>query len=436
MAGFFDDERGCQISIHFAGSGTAIKGCAEDAFMSPLSEPPFEPEHRAGLIAYPGVLRNVPEDLLSVISSTNQLRSLTLCVWRAKNDGRWQIGEITWPTNIDDPDGSEDLFAIFAEEQDFSNWLTDLYQADFEPAALKHILENCPLTDSFLSSVGSKRSLSEIKARLLECGYPEGQVDSHGGTTQASASSSNSRPQQDDNISGSTATDPFSALGNAFKAFQGEAGRANLAQTMISAIKGGFTVRPGSPNAEPVISWTQAKRLELMLKGRKEMGRRLDEIGMAFIMDFHADKTTALEKYADQFERQFQERPDFIVDCFSELAETYTREDRIDEVRMLRARIEKYADAQDLPASAVFIYVPLGSQFNCEALERALTKELNAKDIQFKQIGIESPERYQNQDYERIHIYGDDLAAIERIVKDVSAAYHLPEGSIIRRATN
>ena len=168
MAGFFDDERGCQISIHFAGSGTAIKGCAEDAFMSPLSEPPFEPEHRAGLIAYPGVLRNVPEDLLSVISSTNQLRSLTLCVWRAKNDGRWQIGEITWPTNIDDPDGSEDLFAIFAEEQDFSNWLTDLYQADFEPAALKHILENCPLTDSFLSSVGSKRSLSEIKARLLE----------------------------------------------------------------------------------------------------------------------------------------------------------------------------------------------------------------------------------------------------------------------------
>jgi|GEM_PF-5225023 len=101
--------------------------------------------------------------------------------------------------------------------------------------------------------------------------------------------------------------------------------------------------RPGSPNAEPVIIWGQAKTARMRLSA-PTMATRLSTVGSNFIMNFHSDQASSLKTYVDDLENALSEKPHFIAQCLTELAAIYELERRLDCVDLFKNRLSKYKD--------------------------------------------------------------------------------------------
>ncbi|MFN8657340.1 MAG: hypothetical protein U0105_13445 [Candidatus Obscuribacterales bacterium] len=186
--------------------------------------------------------------------------------------------------------------------------------------------------------------------------------------------------------------------------------------------------RPGSPNEQPVIKWSQRKTAGLRFT-HPEMATRLSGLGYGYIDYFHENQNTAVARYADDLESEFAQRPQFVVECLSELAKVFQHLQRTGEADMLLARLDKYKDCPrpadgdaDLVPSYLGIYVPVKSEKQGEALCNAIKSALSAAGEEFPLVGYSLPEDNRlrpGEEFMRIEVEGDNMDEVRRLVDKV-----------------
>lgn len=186
--------------------------------------------------------------------------------------------------------------------------------------------------------------------------------------------------------------------------------------------------RPGSPNEQPVIKWSQRKTAGLRFT-HPEMATRLSGLGYGYIDYFHENQNTAVARYADDLESEFAQRPQFVVECLSELAKVFQHLQRTGEADMLLARLDKYKDCPrpadgdaDLVPNYLGIYVPVKSEKQGEALCNAIKSALSAAGEEFPLVGYSLPEDNRlrpGEEFMRIEVEGDNMDEVRRLVDKV-----------------
>ena len=198
--------------------------------------------------------------------------------------------------------------------------------------------------------------------------------------------------------------------------------------------------RPGSPNAEPVIIWGQAKSPRMRLSAQT-MATRLSTIGSNYVMNFHSDQATAFKVYLDELENGFEEKPHFVAQCLTELAAVYELENRLDCVDQIKNRLSKYKnissnedDQTDLKRRGISLFVLSANQGpaqdKAKAVYDALANAVISTGVEFTAMDCNEYDKHPSvpgQNFLRTTIEAKNIGPVEDLILKVLDAASLPE---------
>lgn len=169
------------LVVWFSPHGCVIKGHDEESTMNPQVAP-YELETQHGMKLYPGLLKGFPEEFRSFLSEPNfQTSNATFVIWRKKDDDRWHIGPIVWPTRKPNRwtthDGSDDLLSpLSADSKIYAEWIQKSRQKKVDAATIQRVFAHEPMTKELYKALNSDRNYTHLENDLKEIGYPVGKV--------------------------------------------------------------------------------------------------------------------------------------------------------------------------------------------------------------------------------------------------------------------
>jgi hypothetical protein len=157
---------GDDFFAHFSSAGCWLKGFAHEAVMSPYSQRPRR--------AWPGILDAMPVEFAACLREPAfTAEDVTFCIWRRNADSSWGTGSIAFPSDVDDPDGSEFLLSdLDGRPETYQAYASNYFEKEVEIASVAHIYQHRPLTQEIVASLNRELSLAELTADLKEIGYP------------------------------------------------------------------------------------------------------------------------------------------------------------------------------------------------------------------------------------------------------------------------
>ncbi|MFI6515453.1 hypothetical protein ACIBF1_07845 [Spirillospora sp. NPDC050679] len=162
---------GDEYSIVFMASGAYVRGFDHESAMSPYAQEDHEP--------WPGVLDSVPEVFQHCVNEPafrdeNDVPVVTACLWREPRDTSWQVGEIDYPPNRPDPDGSTRLFGLLTDPtpEAFTRFAEDYYEVPVDLETVRAVYELRPLTQQMISPLNPEVLMASLAEDLAEIGYP------------------------------------------------------------------------------------------------------------------------------------------------------------------------------------------------------------------------------------------------------------------------
>ncbi|MQY12780.1 hypothetical protein SRB5_29190 [Streptomyces sp. RB5] len=163
-----DDGSGNDYAIVFSPAGAYIRGFDHESPMSPYVEDG----------PWPGVVDSVPVAFREYVTepafADEEMPRITACLWRGATDAHWHTGEIDFPDDNDDPDGSDWLFHLLTEgtPEAFRTWAEDYYETSVDLDAIRHVYAFRPLDGELIARLNPKTSLAEVSAEAARIGYP------------------------------------------------------------------------------------------------------------------------------------------------------------------------------------------------------------------------------------------------------------------------
>jgi hypothetical protein len=153
--------------ILFNSHGAIIKGFAHESAMTPFTNQPSE--------VWRGVLDSVPDEFQDFLSEPAfSMEATTFCTWRRYSDSSWQVGDITYPNDENDPDGSEYLLQIlFGDPSIYQKFAAEYYEKEIPLSAIQHIYEHRFLTDDIISDLNSEVSKLDLQNEIEEIGIAQ-----------------------------------------------------------------------------------------------------------------------------------------------------------------------------------------------------------------------------------------------------------------------
>lgn len=155
----------------FNAHGCFLKGFAHEYEMSPYRENPPR--------VWPGVLDAAPNCFADALNEPAfSMEATTFCIWRRYADARWQRGEIEFPTESPDPDGSEWLLSPLDGKPDtYFRWARDYFDINALGQNLtlnhvRHVYAQRPLTPELVRSINPDLNLADLASDITEIGYP------------------------------------------------------------------------------------------------------------------------------------------------------------------------------------------------------------------------------------------------------------------------
>jgi hypothetical protein len=151
----------------FNAAGCWIKGFAHEAPMSAY-------RHDGSKRVWPGILDEVPLEFTGCLTEPAfDIGDTTFCIWRRHGDTCWRRGRIEFPHGYRDPDGSEDLLSpLDGEPETYRAWAEEYYEREVDPAAVAHVFGHRPLTAELAYRLNPGVSIVDLRADVLEIGYP------------------------------------------------------------------------------------------------------------------------------------------------------------------------------------------------------------------------------------------------------------------------
>ena len=367
-----DTRDGGQLSVRFSGNAALIKGTRADAFMHPGGTPPFTPETRLGFVTYPGLLAGFPPPLENLLMANDSFPYLTFCLWHLHESGTWQSGAVSPPTDVDDPDGSDDLLKFFNDPINvFARASSELYGLTITDIdALNEVFKQKPLTDLLLKRLGVRKPLQSFSRRLHEIEYgtepyvapePEKKHNEEAASSRdenksAKNTSAGAKQSREEQLKGSTKfTTPASigeAIGDFFKEkseFFKEHSAGDIAQEALATALGAVTdvinqVPSDSPiRIEPFFKWQRLTNAKLILARKIGMAGMLDTLTAEYVINVRKGRRAALLRFVDAFENDFRTMPQFLIESFEQLQGFYQRasEEYQADAEIFRARAER-----------------------------------------------------------------------------------------------
>jgi hypothetical protein len=152
------DGSGDFLFIVFTDAGAWIKGFDHE---SPMSRHPW-----------PGVLDAVPFEFADCLSEPAFTEDATFCLWRLHSDVEWKRGEIDFPSDDPNADGSEALLSpLDGEPETYRAWAEDYYELPVDAAAVRSIFAHMSLTDDIVSVLNPGLTLADLKLDIAEIDY-------------------------------------------------------------------------------------------------------------------------------------------------------------------------------------------------------------------------------------------------------------------------
>jgi hypothetical protein len=150
----------------FDDAGCFLRGFDHEAVMSPwAADPPA---------IWPGVLDQVPSQFQhSLDEPAFHMEDVTFCIWFAAGDAAWACGEIAFPPEEDDPDGSAWMLSMLdGKPETYREFVEDYFEVDVPLDAIRRVFAHEPLSKELLSEFPATRDFDELIADADEIGYP------------------------------------------------------------------------------------------------------------------------------------------------------------------------------------------------------------------------------------------------------------------------
>jgi hypothetical protein len=157
---------GDDFFAHFSAAGCWLKGFAHESPMSPYARRPKR--------IWPGVLEGVPTEFAACLREPAfTVEDVTFCIWRRVGDDRWGKGPVTFPPDVNDPDGSEDLLSpLDGRPESYRAFASDYYERDVDLASVEHVYRHRPLTADVVAALNPDLGPGDLASDLNEIGYP------------------------------------------------------------------------------------------------------------------------------------------------------------------------------------------------------------------------------------------------------------------------
>ncbi|MFI6119288.1 hypothetical protein ACIBCU_05440 [Streptomyces sp. NPDC051064] len=158
---------GDEFDVIFSPAGAYIRGFDHESAMSPY----------VGDEPWPGVVDSVPEVFRRYVEepafTDGGVPTVTACLWREAVSGHWQAGEIDFPENSADPDGSGWMFRLLVapSPEEFQRFAEDYYEIQVDLDAVRHVYALRPLTQEVVAALNSKVAWAEISDAATAIGY-------------------------------------------------------------------------------------------------------------------------------------------------------------------------------------------------------------------------------------------------------------------------
>ncbi|WP_431676707.1 hypothetical protein [Kitasatospora sp. KL5] len=163
---------GDEYSVVFSAAGAYVRGFDHESPMSPYGND-AEP--------WPGVIDDVPEVFRPFVeepafTDEDGVPAVTVCLWRARTDDRWQHGVIDFPDGHADPDGAAGLFELLVDRspEAYRRFAEDYYEVSVDPEAVRAVYALRPLSHELVSSLNPELTLADLAEDVAEIGYPTG----------------------------------------------------------------------------------------------------------------------------------------------------------------------------------------------------------------------------------------------------------------------
>ena len=165
--GSMRDGTGDHFFALFDSSGCWIKGFAHEAPMTPYRD---DGSNRV----WPGILDEVPTEFKDCLTEPAfDIGATTFCIWRRYGDALWHRGRIEFPRGQRDPDGSEDLLSpLDGDPETYRAWAEDYYEREVGATSVAHVFGHRPLTAELALGLNPEISIADLRADVLEIGYP------------------------------------------------------------------------------------------------------------------------------------------------------------------------------------------------------------------------------------------------------------------------
>lgn len=157
---------GDDFFVVFDTSGCFLRGFDHESAMTPWRETPPK--------VWPGVLEDVPPQFESSLKeSAFHMEDTTFCIWCLAGNSTWSCGSIKFPSDEEDPDGSQwMLSALDGNPETYQSLAKDYFELDVALEAISRVFSHEPLSVALLQAFPSSRNIQDVIADAEEIGYP------------------------------------------------------------------------------------------------------------------------------------------------------------------------------------------------------------------------------------------------------------------------
>jgi hypothetical protein len=156
---------GDEYDIVFEDAGVFVRGLWHEA---PMTEDDLLPE----------LFESVPEVFAPYIHgrvfTTDDEVPATVVVWRQAGDDHWAFGDVLFPDDAPDPDGSTRLFSVVLDGTGagYQQHVEEYHERPLDMDAVRALLALTPLTEDLVRRLNPDVSLADLAEDLADIGYP------------------------------------------------------------------------------------------------------------------------------------------------------------------------------------------------------------------------------------------------------------------------
>lgn len=142
--------------IWFSPRGTVIRGFDHESPMSPFRREEETP--------WPGILSGFPKELTYALEEPAfRLDELTFAIWRLAAATRWQTGDIVFPREVRDPDGSRRLLWLLdGRPETYVRFAREYHEVKINPHDVARIYAQEPITPELILSLNPNAEVNKI----------------------------------------------------------------------------------------------------------------------------------------------------------------------------------------------------------------------------------------------------------------------------------